>query len=235
MAVSQVACSDLFPPPCSGSVSLDTNWNGSSDIVPADSYVAFNFDALSFSAEGHAYSLHGGLRVDYLSAFDTTVVVPANVRFQLTSSNLGGSVDGTVYAPKSRITLFEFDSVGGLTLTTEGRSFSGLSQVSIADANNYSIGTAIVRSAHWSNRNAHVTTTFQDWSVSNGRPLAGSQVTVGGAGGNSIAIEVTASSSSSVVYAVQLSIDGVVKRYTVTAAYPVGGGAATYAAIAISE
>lgn len=232
-AVTTFACAEMYGEPCSGSVSVDSNFidDGSSTIA-AGAYVSFAFDALQASYAGEAFTISGTLRVDYLSAFDPDAATFANARFRLTSGNLSGAVDGVPFGPKNAVALVEFDGQGAITLTTEGRSFSRLAAVTVTDAGNYSIGAATVRRAHWSNDSRHVETTFLAWNVSNGRPTAGS-VTVVGAGG-SVAIAVTTSSSTTVVYGVVITIGTVVKRYTVTATHPVDGGVATYTAVELA-
>lgn len=232
MAVTNVACTSILPPPCSGSLSLDTNLdpNTGSATIPAGVYLSFSFNALQGSFQGKAINISGTLRVDFLTTIDINASSFANSRFQVLSLGLGGSIAGEPFGRGDRVALVEFDAQGGATLTTEGMSFSRLSGITVTDTQNYIIGTATLRHAHWGNAGAYVDYAFQSWAVSAGRPTAGSQVTVS-AGAGTLAAVVTASSASTVVYDVQVNAGGSSKRYTVTATYPAGGGAPVYAAI----
>lgn len=229
-AIETLACTDLFAPPCSGSLTLDTNAEYGASI-PAGSYFTLSTGGVTFVDAGHTYNLSGSLRVDFVSAFDPDATSVAGLSFVLTS-NLGGSIDGKVFAPENVAARFDFDNLGTATITTEGRTFSHLSGISVTDADNYVIGSATVKAAHWSSASGYVTSTFDGWNVADGRPMVGSAVAITGAGGGSVAIAVLSSSTSTVVYDVTITVGSAVKRYTVTATY--SSGVATYAAVEIA-
>jgi hypothetical protein len=234
MAVHSVSCSTFLASPCSGSVTLDTNvdLNGSS-VLPAGSYLAFSFNGLAGTAEGKSYSVNGGFRIDLLTTVDANATAPANARFRTTASALTGTVNGEAFGPRNSVALFEFDAQGVASVTSEGRAFVALSGVTVTDRDNYSIASGRVRKPHWSGADTYVDCTFQTWTVSNGHPAAGSHATLS-AGPNSIVIDVTAAAATQVVFDVELTVDGVVKRYTVTADYPVGGGTPVYTVVEIT-
>ena len=54
----------------------------------------------------------------------------------------GGDAPAGPFGPESEVALIEFDAQGDALLTVDGRSFSGLSGITVTDANNYSIGSA---------------------------------------------------------------------------------------------
>lgn len=234
LSATALDCSDLFAPPCSGSLMLDTNVDAYAETIPAGSYMAYGFSALQGSFGGESLTLDGTLRVDFLTASDQTATSPANGRFLVTSSNLSGSSDGKPFGPQNSIKLVEFDSQGDARVTADGMTFSGLAGVSLTDADSYRIGAGRLRFASWSDSNAYVDGEYRSWNVSSGRATTGSAATLS-AGAGSIAITVSAATADSITYDVDIITGGVAKRYTITAHYPAGGGAPSYVALEVAE
>jgi hypothetical protein len=128
----------------------------------------------------------------------------------------------------------EIDSNGQSTLTVGGGRYTGVSGVTYSGPDNYSIAHGQVRVGHWADSGAYVDISLTNWRVIGGRPAVGSQAVVSSGPGpstGSAAIGVIASSPTSVVYSVAFTIDGVATIYIVTATYPPGSGAPTYAAV----
>jgi len=227
LAVQTLACSAVLDAgTCSGSVTLDTNAPDSS-VWPAGTYVAMTFNALSGMSEGSSISMNGTVRIDFLSAFNTNATSFANVRMQVTTSNVSGSVDGVAFGPESDVALLEFDAAGAATLTIDGVRISGLDGLAVTDANNFSIVGTVLRNAYWGAASTYVDTSFTQWVMTAARPQAGSSLNIA-AGTASVAIGVTSSSATTVVYEVLLTTAGGASHYSVTATYPAGGGAPTY-------
>jgi len=228
LATQTLSCVDFFgTSACSGSVTVDTNASAGSTALPAGTYVTLTFAALQGSFGGTPVQFDGELRLDYLSAFDLNSPSFAGLRFQLTLNQFSGTVDGVAFGPRSAIALTEFDGQGVAQLTIDGLRVTGLDTLTVTDADNYALPNVTLRRAHWAAAAGYVDVHYTDWSVVDGRPTFGSQAQISAAG-NSLDVTVGASSASSVVYAVQVSVDGVVSTYAVTATYPAGGGSPDY-------
>ncbi len=229
MAVQMLGCTLVFEVnPCSGSVTVDTNAPQSGATVwPAGTYFAMTFNALSGRLARSSFSMNGTARIDFLSAFDTNATSFANTRIQITASNLSGSVDGVAFGPESAVALIEFDSGGVGTLTVDGVRIRGLAGLTVTDANNFSLVGTVLRSAYWAAPSTYVDTSFTHWVVVAGRPQAGSTGSIV-AGTASVAIGVTSTSATTVVYDVRVTAAAATNRYLVTATYPAGGGAPSY-------
>lgn len=222
LAVQTLACSALLDAgTCSGSVTLDTNAPDSS-VWPAGTYVVMTFNALSGTSEGSSLSMNGTVRIDFLSAFNTNATSFANVRMQVATSSVSGSVDGVTFGPETGVALLEFDAAGAGTLTIDGVRITGLDGLTVTDANNFGIVGTVLRSAYWGAASTYVDTSFTQWVMTAGRPQAGSSLSIA-AGTASVAIGVTSSSTTTVVYDVLVTTAGGASRYSVTATYPVGG------------
>lgn len=234
MAVASVGCAQtgIFEPtpPCTGNVTVDENIPTNGAVVwPAGTYISMNFNALQGTVTGGGtLSLSGAVRLDYLTSIDTTATSFANVQIRITTSNLSGSVDGVEFGPDSGVALLDFDSAGVGSVTVNGLRITNLEGLSVTDAHNYQLLSVALRAAYGSAASAAADTIFESWIVAGARPQLNStaQVTSGSA---SAAISVRNSSSTTVVYDVVLTVDGRSVIYTVTATYPPGGGAPTYA------
>jgi hypothetical protein len=214
---------------CTGTVTIDTNVADSGIAVPG-TYVAIIFNGLQATVDGDTLSLDGTMRIDFLTTFDLNSSSFANQRMELTLDDFAGSADGVSFGPYNVRALIEYDANEVSTLTIDGVRISGLENIVVNDGLNYGLTNVALRRAVWSSATAYVDYAFDQWNVAAGRPTVGSGATIS-AGTGSIAVEVTASSSTLVVYAVTITLGGVSTNYTVTAAYPVGGGAPTYTAV----
>ena len=72
-----------------------------------------------------------------------------------------------------------------------------------------------------------------DGTSSPGRPAVGSVASLTASNGATAKVEVSASSSSSVVYPVQIAIGASTKRYTVTASYASATAVPTYSVVEV--
>jgi hypothetical protein len=227
-------CADLGLVNCSGSVTFDSNFDDNANTLPAGTYVAMQFNSLSFSEGGVATSMNGGFRMDFLTAIDLQTSSFANARMQVTLNNLGGTVNGISFGPDTALALYEFDANGAPAVTIDGLRITGLGNLNVTDASNYSAYGTSLRAAHWSNSGAYVDVNYSSWLVIAGRPVFASAATIsaGPNGSNgSAAIVVDSSTASQVVYRVRLTTGGTSTDYVVTAnlgtsppSYTVSGG-----------
>jgi hypothetical protein len=215
---------------CTGSVTVDTNFNGAGSVFPPGTYVTLTFNALTAVVQGESLALSGTLRVDYPTGFDPNATTFANQRFQLTLDGFAGSAQGVSFGPLDEVALYEYDSQGVETVTIDGLRITGFDTLTLTDANNYALPNVRLRRAHWAVPTTYVDLGFSNWTVTGGRPAAGGRVTVT-AGNGSVVVDVLSSSTTTVVYAVSLSVGGATSSWTVTATYPAGGGAPTYVAV----
>jgi hypothetical protein len=230
LARETVGCADLGLSPCSGSVTLDISDSSDGTVFPAGSHATATFNGLSFSDAGSAFSINGMFRIDFLTAIDFDVADFANARLQITLSNLSGNVEGVSFGPESAVALYEFDGIGMPAVTIDGLRMTGLDSLNVTDADNYSaIGTR-ARLAHWAAASTYVDVNFSNWSVSAGRPTAGSTATIT-AGTGSVSISVDGASASQVVYLVDVSAGGVTTSYQVTATLGANAPAYTFVAL----
>jgi len=229
LAVQTAACADLLDPPCSGSATLDTDIADTATVIRAGNYADLRFLSLSGYMFGQRLTLDGRMRIDFLSTIDTNATQNPGLDLKLLLDGFGGTVNGQNFGPISDISRLQVDTQGVGTLTAGGASYTGMSGTSVSGSGSFVIGGGRVRQAHWADANRYVDVTLQNWQVVGNRPAVGSQAVVA-AGSGSIAIQVTASSTASVVYAVTANVGGPTVRYLVTASYPAGGGAPTYTA-----
>jgi hypothetical protein len=215
---------------CTGSVTVDTNFNGAGSVFPPGTYVALTFNAVTAVINGESLALGGGLRVDYPDGFDPNAATLANLRFQLTLDGFTGSAQGVSFGPLDEVALYEYDNQGVETVTIDGLRITGFDTLTLTDADNYALANVSVRRAHWAAANTYVDLSFANWTVSSGRPAVGGRVTVT-AGNGGVIIDVASRSADTVVYAVSLSIGGSTSAWTVTATYPAGGGVPTYTVV----
>lgn len=220
LAVRSLTCADFFSSTaCTGSWSIDTNAANSATAFPAGTYVTLQFNNLQGSVGGSPLSINGTLRADFLTPFDPNAASTAGLSFQLTFTNLSGTAEGTNFGPLDAVALYAYDSMGVETVTIDGQRIIGFDNLTVTNADNYSLPNLQLRRAHWTATTGYVDVSFSNWSVVNGRPAVGSTVSIAATGG-SISISVMASSSSTVVYAATATVNGVTAYYTVTATYP---------------
>jgi hypothetical protein len=233
LATQTVTCADFFgSSSCSGSLTVDTNHSGSGTVIPAGTYVNMTFNALQGSFGASPVQINGALRLEYLSTFDANASSLAGLRVQMTFSNFSGASEGVSFGPLTEVALYERDNQGASQMTVDGLKIYGFDTIGVTDADNYSLPAVGVRRAHWASPSGYVDVNFENWSVVNGRPAAGSQVGFS-AGSSDLFVTVTASSASTVQYAVSAyTNDVLVASYTVTATYPAGGGAPSYTVVA---
>jgi hypothetical protein len=231
-AVQTLACSSLFAVACSGSATVDTNLTSDVPVLPAGTYVAMSFNSLQWNVNGQSMSLQGALRMDYLTAFDLNASSLAGVRVQLTLSGLAGSAAGISFGPQSGVALLEVDALGRSSLTMDGRTFGGMTDVRVTDANNYGIGAGSVRGSHWADAAAHVDVRYSGWTVVGGRPVQGASAVVS-AGADRIDITVLSTTAGATVYDVRITVAGSTRRFTVTATH-VAGSPSVYSAVEVT-
>jgi hypothetical protein len=234
LAVQTAPCADLLDTPCSGSATLDTNWNENATTVPAGTYFDLRFSHLSGPLLGNQLALNGRMRMEFQTALNLNASQVNGLDLKLTFDALGGSVNGVTFGPLTDLGRLQISSQGISTLTAGGARYTNLRGVSFTSAGNYSIGSGTVRVSYWADSGAYVDISLTNWRVSGGRPAVGSQAAVSSGSGSSTgsaAISVIASSQTSVVYSVAITLNGVSTAYVVTATYPPGGGAPTYAAV----
>lgn len=223
------SCTDfLGVPTCTGTVTIDTDVADSGIAVPG-THIAIIFNALQATVDGDTLSLDGTMRFDFLTTLDLNSDSFANQRMELTLQGFAGSAEGVSFGPYDVRALIEYDDMEASTVTIDGVRIAGLENIVVTDGLNYGLTNVALRRAVWSSATAYVDYDFDQWSVAAGRPVVGSGATVS-AGTGSIGVEVTASSSAQVVYAVTITIAGVSTVYTVTADYS-QGGAPTYTAV----
>jgi hypothetical protein len=186
---------------------------------------------------GVAHRAHGVLRVGAARHVTRASrrnygLDPCDSRFEKRSlgRDFSGTADGVSFGPLNEVALYEFDGQGVGTMTIDGLRIIGFDTMSVTDDDNYSLANVTLRRAHWAVPAGYVDMSFQGCSVVNGRPSADSRVTVW-APNSSIAVVVTSSSASTVVYAVTATVNGASVSYTVTATYP-ASGAPSYTVVA---
>jgi hypothetical protein len=180
---------------------------------------------------GRHLTLDGHMRIDFLSVVDLNATQFPGLDLKLTLDGFGGSVNGQNFGPVFDASRLQIDTQGLTTLTAGGASYTGMAGLSVTGSGSYVIGSGRVRQGYGSDANRYVDLTLQNWQVVGGRPAVGSQAVIG-AGDGSITVQVTASRADSVVYAVTVNVGGATSRYIVTASYPAGGTAPSYAAVA---
>lgn len=232
-AAQTLACAELLDPPCSGSVTADTNLSDTATMIRAGDWFDLRFAALSGSLDGYRLVYDGRLRLDFLAGFDPNASTLAGLDVKLSFYGLSGSVDGVRYGPVSEALRMQVDAQGVEALTVGGVRYSGLDGVSITSASAYTIGSATVRVAYWGDATRYVDLGFQNWVVVDGRPAVGSQVTVGTAGHGTLVATVVSSSTSTVLLSAVLTVGETSTSYRITGTYPAGGGAPTWNAVAV--
>lgn len=229
LSVQTASCAELMDnASCSGSATLDTNIADTATSIRAGDYADMSFASLSGPLGGLQVTLDGRMRIDFNSALDLNSTTFPGLDILVTFERFSGSANGVAFGPVSDAARLQVGSQGNVTLTAGGASFSGLSGVTFSSAGNYAIGAGTARVAYWSDGSRYVDITLSNWQVVNGRPAVGSQATVT-AGQGSAAIAVTAASTTTVTYAVGVTVAGATSRFVVTATYPAGGGAPSYA------
>jgi hypothetical protein len=215
---------------CTGSVVVDTNFEGAGSVFPPGTYVTLTFNGLTAVIDGESLALDGGLRVDYPNGFDPNATTLANLRFQLTLDGFAGSAQGVSFGPLDEVALYEYDSQGVETVTIDGLRITGFDTLTLTDADNYALPRVTVRRAHWSVPATYVDLSFTNWTIVDGRPAVGGAVSVT-AGNGSASVDVVSRSADDVVYTVRLFVGDPSSVWTVTAAYPAGGGAPSYTVV----
>lgn len=215
-------CAILLDIGCTGSMTIEASYPHDAPSVAAGSYIVRTFNDLQGATAGQEIILQGTTRTDFLSAVDFTQT-PVNVRMQITNTYFYRSVNGVSFGPHTGVALLEFDADGVLTYTVNQVSYSGLRDIVVTDRDNFSLGAATVRRPHWREATTYVVYVYRNWSVVAGRPAGGSTVTISteGVAGNHV-VTIATSSPTQVTYAVQSTVDGVVKNCLVTVDYAPG-------------
>lgn len=228
--VTTEACTEFVDAPCTGTVTVDTNVaNNASTLVPGN-YLDATFNSLSGQVLGRSATFSGRLRIEFLTALNLNNPQLPGLGLRLKFTNFAGTLAGSPFGPISETADFNFSSQGVGTLTVGGARYGSLGGVSVTAAGTYSISTGDVRLAFGSAGTAYVDARLTNWRTQGGRPVVGSQATLTAANGATATVQVTASGSTTVVYAVTLVTAGGTRAFTVTATYAAGGGAPTYAA-----
>jgi hypothetical protein len=217
LARQTIGCSQLEIGACSGSVTVDYNFDGSATVLPAGSYLAMTFNDLAGTLEGSAFSMSGTFRMDFLTSVDIQAANFANARLQIGLDDLSGTADGVSFGPESEVALYEFDANGVPTITIDGLRLAGLANLNVIDADDYSAAGTRLRFAHWAAASTYVDVLYSSWIVSAGRPSVGSTATITAGTNGSAAILVTGASATEVVYRVDLTVGGATTQYLVSA------------------
>lgn len=221
-ALTTLSCQQVGMTACSGSLTIDTDVPEGATVIAAGSHLTYGFQALrGTTAGGTSIALDGAQRIDFVTALDTAGEL-AGVRLRVTSVALAATIDGIDIRAGDSVAEVAFDADGNPELTINGFTFSRLGELQRSGDADYRIDAGRVRSAHWSDADAFVDHDYEGWSVTGNRPGEGSKVTIG-ADDDRIEITVTASSTTSVRYAVQATIDGHPTAWVVEAAYATGG------------
>lgn len=228
LAVTNVGCLEVVDGPCTGSAVFDTNIPDTANSVSAGQYLEVSFNSITGYTLGVPVTMNGKLRIEFLSSVNLNAAQLTSVSLRLKFVNLSGSVNGVAYGPLNDLLDLGLDSLGNATLTAGGARYGTLDGVSVTGAGSYVIGTGDVRAAFGSS-GGYADLSLSDWRSSGGRPAVGSQGTVR-AGTASGTVRVLSSSSTSVVYAVALTVGSTTASYTVTATYAGGTGAPSYVA-----
>jgi len=232
-ALVSFGCADLqvFTGPCTGTVGVDANFLDSATQIPADSFLSMTFNGLSGVMDGVSTRIDGVFRIDFLTAVNSNATSFANARLRITLTNFSGTEGAVSYGPDSFAALLEFDALGQPTITIGDLTLSKVSNLVVTDNSNFRIGSAQLRKPYWGSEANKIDSSFQTWTVGQGRPAVGSVASLTASNGVTAKVEVSASSSSSVVYPVQIAIGASTKRYTVTASYASATAVPTYSVV----
>lgn len=230
LAVATLGCAELVDPPCTGSATSDTNITANATGIVPGNYFDLQFAALSGSLFGKSVVLNGHMRIEFLSALAFNATTFPGLDLQILLDGFNGSVGGVPFGPTSDLARLQINAQGLSTVTAAGITYIGLNTVTLSGNGNYSVGDATLRLSHWSEPSRYVELHLVNWTVTSGRPGVGSTATVSAAVG-SIAINVTSTSSTNVVYAVGITAGNATTPYIVTATYPAGGGAPSYGVV----
>jgi hypothetical protein len=222
-------CTDFVDPPCSGTVTISSSLDENATVAPAGTIIDIGFTALNGNFFGTSVSLNGAMSIKFLDAFDFDANF-SGLRIELTTSALGGTVNGVDFGPLSDLAEFSISASGASTVTAGGRRYSALDSVQFDGPDDYSLSGGVIRTAYTSSSGTFVDITIHNLRVVNGRPQVGSNITVTASNG-SIGLQVTATSAAEVVYSASLNVGGTLSAYVVTASYPSGGGQPTYSAV----
>lgn len=222
---------EIFTGPCTGSVVIDSDIPATATNYPANSYLSFDFKSLSGPVAGVTLSFNGVMRIDFLSTIDPNIISPANTRYKVTMASFSGSVGSVSFGPESSTILVEYDAQSVPTLTSGDLVLSKITGLNLTDNSNFSIGSVQVRNAYWGNAENKLDASLQNWVVTQARPAVGSVANLTASNGVTAKVEVSASSSASVVYPVQIAIGASTKRYTVTASYASATATPTYTVV----
>jgi hypothetical protein len=97
MRTETADCAELLDPPCSGSVTLDTDVPATASVIDAGRYIDTRFNALAGSLFGQTVSLYGRMRLDFQTRFDPFAASWDGLRLVITLAGFGGSVAGTAF------------------------------------------------------------------------------------------------------------------------------------------
>lgn len=232
LAVSTDPCTEFVSAPCTGTVTTDTNIPSTATTIARGQYLDGTFNAISGSLNGSAVTLSGRLRVEFLTALNPASSSLAGVQMRLVFAGFGGSVAGLAFGPLSETVDLLFDNFGAPTLVTQGASFGTLAGVTSTGTGSYTIANVSARVGFGSAASTYVDVALSDWRASGGRPAAGfARVN---APGWATTVTVVAASGNGVIYDVSIAgnVPGSGGQYRITATYPTGGGAPTYAVVA---
>jgi len=228
LAVTNVGCLEVVDGPCTGNAVFDTNIPDTATTVTAGQYLEVTFNSVSGYALGMPVTMNGRLRIEFLTGVNLNAAQLTSVSLRLTFVGLSGTANGVAYGPVNDLLDLALDSLGNATLTAGGARYGTMDGVSVTGAGTYVIGSGNVRAAFGSS-GGYADLSLTDWRSSAGRAAVGSLGTVR-AGTATGTVRVLSSSSTSVVYAVALTVGSSTTSYTVTATYAGGTGAPSYAA-----
>lgn len=233
LATTIEPCTEVVDAPCSGNVVMDTNVPDNAASVARGQYLEATFNGISGWLNGQAVTFAGGLRMEFLSALNLNVTQLAGLGLRLKFTAFSGTLAGAAFGPITETADLVFDGQGIPALTSNGARYFDLTGVTVTGTGNYGISNGRVRLAYGSSAGAgYVDVAFSNWQSSAARPALSSGAVVVGNG--TAAVSVIASGSTSVVYQVHIDAQASRRSYTVTATYPVGGGAPSYVAVLAS-
>lgn len=221
LARETATCSELGLSACSGSVTFDYNFDDEASVLPAGTYVAVRFNALSGNYAGSAFSMDGTFRMEFLTALDIDAMNFANACFQVTLDSFTGTAEGVSFGPETSAALYEFDTEGVPAVTIDGLRIRGLDNMLVSNDSNYTLNDFDLRTTYWGGATTYVDVDFSNWTVASGRPTNASTAIISAGANASIGIGIVVQSSSQgqVVYSVRVTAGGVFTDYLVTATY----------------
>lgn len=220
---------DLFTSACTGSATVEASFAADAAKIPVNGYVAMSFTNLSGQIDGVDVALSGQYRIDFLTEIDTKATSYANAKLKLSTNAFAGKLGSYTFGPDTTTAQVDYDAKGAPTITIGDQVFSNVSLEGSLSNTQFRLGTALVKQPYWASGSSNkIDYQFQPWEVKALRPAVGSVANLSASNGATAKVEVSSSSTTSVVYTVQIVSAGTTKRYSVTASYPSGSNTPSY-------